>query len=303
MGHRPSRTWARCTPPSTAWAHASTLGIMPPLAAPVGHHAVQLVHLTWLIRVAGSPGSDRSPATSVRKTSFSASRARGDGPGRGVGVDVERLPGGVGADGRHHRDEALGQQLAHDASGRPRPRRPRTRAALRRAVAVMRWASSPDSPTARAPCTLMVTTMSRLTLPTSTMRARSMVSASVTRKPSWNSASLPTRRHQVRRSGVRRRGPPPAACPPSASARCPRRRRPAAASSTRRRPARPERVAAVLDHHHLAPEAPDVGQGLDQHGRPWPPGRRHRRSAAAVVGRVTRWSGSRRCTRSRGRRP
>ena len=35
--------------------------------------------------------------------------------------------------------------------------------------------------------------MSRLTLPTSTIRTRSMVSASVTRNPSWNSASLPTR--------------------------------------------------------------------------------------------------------------
>ena len=35
--------------------------------------------------------------------------------------------------------------------------------------------------------------MSRLTLPTSTIRTRSMVSASVTRKPSRNSTSLPTR--------------------------------------------------------------------------------------------------------------
>ena len=65
--------------------------------------------------------------------------------------------------------------------------------ASERAVAVIRLASSPDSPTARAPWTLMVLTMSRLTFPTSTMRTRSMVSASVTRNPSWNSTSLPTR--------------------------------------------------------------------------------------------------------------
>ncbi len=60
-------------------------------------------------------------------------------------------------------------------------------------MALIRLASSPDRPTARAPCTLTVLTMSRLTFPTSTMRTRSMVSASVTRKPSWNSATLPTR--------------------------------------------------------------------------------------------------------------
>ena len=65
--------------------------------------------------------------------------------------------------------------------------------ASERGVALIRLASSPESPTARAPCTLMVLTMSRLTFPTRTMRTRSIVSASVTRKPSWNSTSLPTR--------------------------------------------------------------------------------------------------------------
>ena len=39
----------------------------------------------------------------------------------------------------------------------------------------------------------MADTMSRLTLPTSTMRAMSSVSASVTRRPSRNSGSLPSR--------------------------------------------------------------------------------------------------------------
>ena len=34
----------------------------------------------------------------------------GDGAGGGVGVDVVGLPGGVAADGGHHRDEVLGQQ-------------------------------------------------------------------------------------------------------------------------------------------------------------------------------------------------
>ena len=57
----------------------------------------------------------------------------------------------------------------------------------------MRPASSPDSPTASGPCTLMDPTMSRLTFPTSTIRAMSSVSESVTRRPSRNSGTLPSR--------------------------------------------------------------------------------------------------------------
>ena len=57
----------------------------------------------------------------------------------------------------------------------------------------MSLASSPDKPTASDPWTLMAETISRFTLPTSTMRAISSVSASVTRRPSRNSVSLPSR--------------------------------------------------------------------------------------------------------------
>ena len=42
-GVRPSRMWARRTPWRTARAHASTLGIIPPVAAPDGHHGVELL--------------------------------------------------------------------------------------------------------------------------------------------------------------------------------------------------------------------------------------------------------------------
>ena len=55
-------------------------------------------------------------------------------------------------------------------------------------------ASSPESPTAYEPCWLTDATISRLTLPTSAMRTMSTVSASVTRRPSTNSGSLPSRR-------------------------------------------------------------------------------------------------------------
>ena len=62
-----------------------------------------------------------------------------------------------------------------------------------RSPASMSPASSPDRPTASGPWVLIAATMSRLTLPTSTIRAMSRVSASVTRRPSRNSDSLPRR--------------------------------------------------------------------------------------------------------------
>ena len=58
----------------------------------------------------------------------------------------------------------------------------------------IRPASSPESPTAYEPCRLTDATISRLTLPTSAIRTMSTVSSSVTRRPSTNSGSLPSRR-------------------------------------------------------------------------------------------------------------
>ena len=133
-------------------------------------------------------------------------------------------------------------------------------------MAVIRLASSPDSPTASAPWTLIELTMSRLTLPTSTIRTRSMVSASVTRNPSWNSASLPTRSISAPIWG-----PPPW----TTTGSMPDRAHQHDVLGERGQGRRlvdggvprlgAEHVAAVLDHHHLAPEAADVGQRLDQH--------------------------------------
>ena len=129
-----------------------------------------------------------------------------------------------------------------------------------RSVAVMSPASSPDSPTAIGPWTLIADTMSRLTLPTSTMRAMSSVSASVTRRPSRNSLSLPRR---AMSSPIW--GPPPC-------------------TTTGRMPTGLQQhdvlgeavgqlgvdhgVAAVLDHDGRAEEPPDVGQRLDEHAGP-----------------------------------
>ncbi len=49
-------------------------------------------------------------------------------------------------------------------------------------------------PTAYEPSRLIIDTISRFTFPTSAMRTMSTVSASVTRRPSTNSGSLPRRR-------------------------------------------------------------------------------------------------------------
>ena len=54
-------------------------------------------------------------------------------------------------------------------------------------------ASSPESPTANAPCWLSRPTSSRLTCPVSTMRTTSIASGVVTRSPARNSDSMPSR--------------------------------------------------------------------------------------------------------------
>src|SRR5664280_3017503 len=56
-GVRPSRMWARPTPDRTALAHASTLGIIPPFAAPVATRWSMSSALAWWISVEGSSGT------------------------------------------------------------------------------------------------------------------------------------------------------------------------------------------------------------------------------------------------------
>ena len=68
------------TPARTARAQASTLGIIPVVAAARCHHGLELVDVSRPQHAAGSSRSRRSPATSVRKTSFSASSAAAMAP-------------------------------------------------------------------------------------------------------------------------------------------------------------------------------------------------------------------------------
>lgn len=83
------------------------------------------------------------------------------------------------------------------------PTKPRS-AALGLGRAVRRRPSRPERPTAVAPALLMRETRVLLTLPTRTMETISMVSASVTRRPSRKTAGMLRRPSQVLISG-----PPP----------------------------------------------------------------------------------------------
>ena len=111
----------------------------------------------------------------------------------------------------------------------------------------------------------MAETMSRLTLPTSTMRAMSRVSASVTRRPVDELGDLAQPGHELadlRAAAVDDERPhPDGAHEHDVGGEGRQRLRSVPFASGE--PAC-ERVAAVLDDHDLAPEAPDVRQGLDQ---------------------------------------
>ena len=207
-----------------------------------------------------------------------------------VGVDVVRLAVVVDADGRDHRDQLLAQQPLDDRGVDRRARRRRSRAADRAGRRGSSPASSPDSPTAYEPCRFTDATISRLTLPTSAMRTMSTVSASVTRRPSTNSGSLPSRRM---RSVIC--GPPPCTTtgfmPTSRMSTTSVANRSASVGVV-------HRVAAVLDHDGLARELADVRQRLGEDDAPSRPRSRTRRVA---IGAVTTCAGSRRCTRARGR--
>ena len=139
------------------------------------------------------------------------------------------------------------------------PTKPRSPSA---GTARMRPASSPDTPTASAPCTLMAATSRGLTWPRSTIRAMSTVSASVTRRPLRNSGTLPSR---LIRSLIC--GPPPwttTGCRPTdriSTTSCAKR----ASASASLPPA--SALPPYLMTTTLPGEAPDVGQRLDQDGR------------------------------------
>ena len=103
---------------------------------------------------------------------------------------------------------------------------------------------------------LMAATMSRLTLPASTMRATSSVSASVTRRPSRNSGSMPSR---AMRSPIC--GPPPW----TTTGRMPTARsRTMSAANECAQGVVDHGVAAELHDDGRAREGLDVGQRLDQ---------------------------------------
>ena len=64
--------------------------------------------------VVGSSATTRRPSTSVRKISFSASSASASAPATVSALMLYAWPGVVGADRRHHRDQALGEEPLED---------------------------------------------------------------------------------------------------------------------------------------------------------------------------------------------
>ena len=189
---RPSRMWARPTPQRTACTEEATFGSIPPRSSPASTIASSSAADTAEISVAGSCSSRRRPSTSVRYTSFSASSADAIAPAAVSALMLYACPCAslpiVATTGTSSSVSSRRRMSGFTASTSPT-----NPSSGERALAVIRPASSPESPTASGPCTLMAPTMSRLTLPTNTMRAMSSVSASVTRRPLRNSGALPSR--------------------------------------------------------------------------------------------------------------
>ena len=255
---RPSRMWARRTPLRTALHAALDLGDHPAGDRAVGHQRVELVGRGLADQAAGIV--DHAPQTlDVGEVDELLRTERlGDRPGDRVGVDVVRLAVGIGADRRDDRDELVVEQADQDG------RVDRLDVADEAEVGVAGDGADQagvlaDTPTASGPWTLIAATSCGLTWPISTIRAMSMVSPSVTRRPLRNSLGLPSR---VIRSLIC--GPPPC----TTTGRIPTWRI-STMSWANRASASPsdapgQRVASVLDDDDLIGEPANVRQRLDQ---------------------------------------
>ena len=88
----PSRICAVFTPFSTALIHVSIFGIIPPAIVPSFISSRSSSVLIRRIRLSGSSGSARSPGTSVRIMSFSASIADAIEPATVSAFKLSELP-------------------------------------------------------------------------------------------------------------------------------------------------------------------------------------------------------------------
>ncbi len=113
-GVRPSRMCAWPTPARTARAQACTFGIIPPVAAPVLHHPVEIVGGRPMQECRRVVGHRAQTGDVGEEHQFLGLECGGEGTGRGIRVDVEGLTRSIGADGRDHRDQPLGEQLLDD---------------------------------------------------------------------------------------------------------------------------------------------------------------------------------------------
>ena len=188
---RPSKRCAAPTPARSAATQAVALGAMPPVAAPLVTMASSSSAPSWATRVAGSAGSRRIPSTSVSTTSFAADSAAASAPATASALTLYAWPivsePIVATTGTRPWAKRPCRSVGSTASTSPTKPSPSSRSSTRK-----RLASKPETPTASGPWQLMAATSSLLTLPTSTIRAMSKVSRSVTRCPPTNSLERPS---------------------------------------------------------------------------------------------------------------
>ena len=115
-GMRPSSRWAERTPPARAVRQASILGIMPPATVPSSIRAFRPAAADGLDERRRVVGVAQQAGHVGQVDDLLGDQLGGHGAGHRVGVDVERLAGGVGADGGDDGDEVLGQQPVDDAA-------------------------------------------------------------------------------------------------------------------------------------------------------------------------------------------
>src|SRR4051794_20263390 len=196
-GSRPSTTVVRGTPPRIAARQAVIFGTIP--LASVGSIASSASGPISPITSSLSGQFSYRPSTSVRTSSFSAPSATARAAAAVSALTLWTAPSGSGAT-----EEITGirpaSMTSSTASGRTEatsPTRPRSTSSpsITRPVrwAVNRPPSSPERPTARGPCWLIIPTSSRWTWPTRTIRTTSIASSVVTLRPPLNSLSMPSR--------------------------------------------------------------------------------------------------------------
>ena len=113
-GRRPSRRWADPTPPGHGVEAGGDLRDHPAAERAVVEQRLERLGVDLADEAGGIVEVGEQPLDVGEVDHLLGAERLGQGAGDGVGVDVVRLPGRVGADGGHHRDQLLGEQPLED---------------------------------------------------------------------------------------------------------------------------------------------------------------------------------------------